>query len=286
MVNYLQIVRQRPQLIETEMRIIFLSLIFLGLFSCKESSSVKADKNNSEVLSEKIIQSKYPDALDRVFKAHGGLQNWTKKKVLVYDLPKAGYTEIHTTDLITRMDKIVSPDYSLGFDGKHVWLLDKYGSYKGDPVFYHNLMFYFYAMPFVLADDGIIYGETTNLIFEGKSYPGISISYDSGVGTSPKDEYFLHYDPQTYQMAWLGYTVTYNSGEKSDNVKWIRYDQWMEVTNIILPKAMTWYAYEGKVIKEAKNTVQFDNIVLSETSKPETFYAMPEGSKIIERPQQ
>ncbi len=268
------------------MRNAFLLLIFLGFFSCKESFRDNADKNNPQDLSVKTKQSKYPDALERVFKAHGGLQNWTKKKVLVYDLPKTGFTETHTTDLKTRMDKIVSSNFSMGFDGNHVWLLNKTGSYKGDPVFYHNLMFYFYAMPFVLSDDGIIYGETTDLIFEGKSYPGIRISYHSGVGTSPKDEYFLHYDPQTYQMAWLGYTVTYRSGEKSDNVKWIRYADWMEVNNIILPKAITWHAYDGKVIKEAKNTVHFENVTLSETLKPDSYYDMPVDSKIVERKQE
>lgn len=265
------------------MRNVFLLIIFLGYFSCKESSRDNADKKNPQDLPAKMVKSKYPDALTRVFKTHGGLQNWTKKKVLVYDLPKVGFIETHTTDLKTRMDKIVSSNFSMGFDGKHVWLLDKTGSYKGDPVFYHNLMFYFYAMPFVLADDGIIYGETTNLIFEGKSYPGIRISYNSGVGTSPKDEYFMHYDPQTYQMAWLGYTVTYRSGEKSDNVKWIRYTDWIEVNNIILPKTITWHACEGKVIKEAKKTVHFENVTLSENLEPASYFEIPDGGIIVER---
>ena len=30
--------------------------------------------------------------------------------------------------------------------------------------------------------------------FEGKEYPGILISYNSGVGASPEDEYILYYD--------------------------------------------------------------------------------------------
>ena len=53
-------------------------------------------------------------------------------------------------------------------------------------------MFYFYAMPFILADDGIIYEDVAALKFEGKSYPGIKISYESGVGESPEDEYILY----------------------------------------------------------------------------------------------
>ena len=51
---------------------------------------------------------------------------------------------------------------------------------KGIPKFYYNLMFYFYAMPFILADDGIVYEDVKPLDIEGKSYPGIKISYESG----------------------------------------------------------------------------------------------------------
>ena len=64
-------------------------------------------------------------------------------------------------------------------------------AYEGNPKFYYNLMFYFYAMPFILADDGIKYTDAEPLVFEGKSYPGIKISYEAGVGESPEDEYVI-----------------------------------------------------------------------------------------------
>ena len=129
-------------------------------------------------------------------------------------MPKPDGKETHTTNLYSRKDRIDASNFSMGFDGEQVWLLDENGNYKGDPVFYHNLIFYFYAMPFILADNGIVYGETEDLVFQGKRYPGIRISYEVGVGTSYKDEYFIHYDPETYQMTWLGYTVTYRERGK------------------------------------------------------------------------
>ena len=73
----------------------------------------------------------------------------------------------------------------------------------------------FLTMPFVLADDGINYQDVEPLVFEGKTYPGIQISYESGVGESSEDEYKVYYDPETNKMTWLGYTVTYFSKEKS-----------------------------------------------------------------------
>lgn len=226
----------------------------------------------------------YPEVLEKVFDAHGGLDIWKKQRTLQYDIPKPNNTETHTTDLWSRKDKVVSEQFTMGFDGQQPWLLDPNTNYQGNVEFYHNLMFYFYAMPFVLADDGIVYGKTDDLVFEGINYPGVRISYNMGVGTSPKDEYFIHFDAKTHQMAWLGYTVTYRSGEKSDNVKWIRYNDWAPVNGLILPKSITWYNYEGREIKDARNTLNFENISINEVSLPNSFYVKPEGAVYWTKP--
>ena len=102
--------------------------------------------------------------------------------------------EKHTIDLHSRKDKVETPPVEIGFDGKDVWLLDEAKAYKGNAELYHNLMFYFYAMPFVLADSGINYKVAEDLVYDGKNYPGIHISYNDGVGASSKDDYYLYYD--------------------------------------------------------------------------------------------
>jgi hypothetical protein len=141
-------------------------------------------------------------------------------------------------------------------------------------------MFYFYAMPFVLADDGIRYFETDPLIYEGKEYPGVGIGYQNGVGTSPEDEYFIHYDPNTFQMAWLGYTVTYRTGEKSDDIHWIRYDNWTNIEGVVLPKSISWHLVEEAKVGELRNTVTFENIQLSKDAVNEAIFSMPEGAEV------
>lgn len=57
----------------------------------------------------------------------------------------------------------------------------------------------------------------------------------------------------------------------------------MEVNNIILPKTITWHAYEGKVIKEATKTVHFENVTLSENLEPASYFEIPDGGIIVER---
>ena len=254
-------------------QILFFTLS-LVLFSCNEKTSKpkEVDTNTNSISAENI----YPEALIQVFEAHGGLKSWKKQRTLTYTIPKPDNPEIHYTDLLSRKDKIETPSYEMGFDGEGPWLLNKTKPYEGNVEFYHNLMFYFYAMPFVLADDGIQYSETESLHFEGMDYPGIQITYNAGVGTSPKDEYYIHYHPDTFEMVWLGYTVTYRTGEDSDNIKWIRYNDWGMFNGIKLPNSISWYSYEGRTIKELRNTVPFENVKLSEIKKPFSFYKKPE----------
>ncbi|MBD0778709.1 hypothetical protein HPE56_12980 [Maribacter sp. ANRC-HE7] len=259
------------------------TLILLVLFfSCKEKpKEVQSDVTKIPEKHVSTEENEYPEALDKVFDAHGGLQNWRGKRTLEFEIPKPDAREWHTVDLYSRKDKIALPDATLGYDGENVWLLDEAKTYKGNAALYHNLMFYFYTMPYVFADKNINYKKAEDLVFEGKSYPGVHMSYNDGVGASSKDEYYLHYDPETYQMAWLGYTFTYGSDEPSDDVRWIRYEDWMRVSDMVLPKSITWYAYEGRMIKAPKRTVSFENVTVSEKAKPDGFYKKPEKAGIV-----
>ncbi|KAA2215517.1 DUF6503 family protein [Maribacter flavus] len=257
--------------------------MLLLLMGCKEAAK---EKNTNETIGKTTetsnVVSRYPEAQRRIFDAHGTYGAWKEYKTLSYEIGKEKTNEIHVVDLPKRMDLVTMGTVQMGFDGTRVWLADPERNYQGDPVFYHNLMFYFYAMPFVLGDEGINYGDTADLLVDGKSFPGISVTYDSGVGTSPKDEYYLHYDPETFQMAWLGYTVTYRTGEDSDTIKWIRYDDWQKVGDLVLPKSISWVAYEGREMGEIRNTVQFENVELSKESKPNEYYAKPEAGVFVE----
>jgi len=214
------------------------ALIFLTLVVV----SCKSEKVKPEIETKKVEH--LPANLLAVINAHGGLERWSSKRALSYDVIHKEDIEKQYIDLRDRRELVVTNDYNMGFDGSNYWT-DADTSVKTNPIFYKNLIFYFYAMPFVLADEGIKYSETAPLEFGGVSYPGIKISYDEGVGVSPEDEYFLHYNASNNQMAWLGYTVTYHSQEKSTKIKWIRYDDWEEIDGLKLPASIMWYKNEN-----------------------------------------
>ncbi|MEP2280772.1 hypothetical protein [Maribacter sp.] len=261
----------------------FYLLVFaLAVFACKEAPKKEMVTDAVEAVEKQVDLDKYPAELNKVFEAHGGLNAWKGYKTLHFEMPKEDFNEIQTIDLHKRFDKISTPAYDLGYAGSDVWLMDKTGDYKGKPKFYHNLMFYFYAMPFVLSDDGIKYEEADALVYEEVSYPGYKISYNTGVGASSTDEYYIYYDAKTYEMRWLGYTMTYFSGEPSKKVNYINYDKWVKVNEVLLPQSITWHAVEEGEIKGAAKTVNFENATLSTEAKPMEFYSKPENAVIVE----
>jgi len=242
--------------------------------SCQEQKS-------AAVANAPIDMSKYPASIKSVFDAHGGLNKWNTMKSLSYDIIKDGTTEKQTLALQDRRELIEGPNFTIGYDGEKTWV-DADTSYKGNPVFYRNLMFYFYAMPFVLADEGINYAEVPALEFEGVSYPGIRISYNDGVGISPKDEYFIHYNPSTKKMEWLGYTVTYFSGEKSERISWIRYTEWDTFEGLVLPTELTWQKTEDNLPTGANSARVFENIKISTDYPEDSVFAISSDGEYVE----
>lgn len=242
-------------------KLAYLFLVFAVILSCKNETE---KKNNDK--------TKIPSEIAKVFDKHGGLTKWKSMRTLSFHKGD----ESHTIDLWSRKAIVQSSDYSLGFDGESVWVSDT-TKYKGNASFYYNLYFYFYAMPFVLADDGIQYEKANDLVFEGKKYPGFKISYQENIGSSPDDNYFFYFNPDTYQMEWLGYTVTYFSKKPTDQSNIIRYHDWNSVNGLLLPKAITWYKKDekGTPIEPRGKATEFTLPMLSNTSLETTFYQKP-----------
>lgn len=254
--------------------------LFIVAVSCKNKTTPTVDYSEEKL---DVTTSIYPENITKVFNAHGGLDTWNTMKSLEFTMKKPDGDEITTTDLKNRSSLIEMPNHMIGFDGETVWLKNKdTAQYKGNPKFYYNLMFYFYAMPFILADDGINYEDVDPLVFEDKIYPGIKISYESGVGESPEDEYILYYDSQTHQMTWLGYTVTYFSKEKSKEFHFIKYSNWQTVDGLALPETLTWYNYENNLPTTKRNDLQFTDIKLSKETPDADIFEVPEGATIAD----
>lgn len=241
-------------------KILFLCIVALLIVACKS----KENKDD--------VYKKYPKEVTEILKKHGGLDSWDLLETLSFNIND----EVHTVDLHSRKTVVTSPKYSYGFDGENVWVSDT-TAFKKDPKFYYNLYFYFYAMPFVLADDGITYSETKPITFNGKEYPGVKISYGKDVGSSPDDNYYLYYNAETKQMEWLGYSVTYFSKKATDKKSLIKYDKWEDVSGFLLPKELTWYQQDslGNPSAPAGKPVKFTLPLATQAKLADNYFKKP-----------
>ncbi|WP_103867628.1 DUF6503 family protein [Aquimarina sp. I32.4] len=199
---------------------------------------------------------------------------------MIFEIVKPNGNEKHTTDLKTRHARIETDAYALGYDGNEAWVAQDSTYFEGNPRFYHNLMFYFYAMPFVLGDEGIYYEKIEDLTVDDTEYFGYKISYGEDVGDSPKDNYFLYFDKISKKMKFLGYTVTYFSKEASEKVSLVEYADWSDVDGLLLPETLKWREYaDGGVVGEVKNEVRFVNASSSTEKSLPSIFKKPEEEK-------
>ncbi|MEM6641525.1 MAG: DUF6503 family protein, partial [Bacteroidota bacterium] len=246
-----------------------------AIFACSPSTE-SAYKTE---LDSYVAPAHHSSSLTSVFDAHGGFETWSKMKMLTY---RKG-NELTVTNLQNRKIKITDPNKVIGFDGQDVWQMpDSLDASRTR--FYHNLFFYFYAMPFVVGDPGAYYENVASKELAGKSYAGIKVSYNQGVGDAPDDNYIIWYDPDTKKMEWLMYTVTYSSQEPSDTYKLIKYSEWRNFEGLLLPTKMQWHQYDGESVGEPQgNALAFSDIALSQDAPADSIFTMPLGATIAPR---
>ncbi len=273
-------------------KIILLLIVLLSLSACKYDKKtndkdaqievVKVDSTTTVLKSNIEKPKEYPAQLQAIFTAHGGLAHWKQMNNLCFEMKGKNGEETHTVSLPDRKTKIESKDWSIGYDGKKVWLLKHDLGYEGNPVFYHNLMFYFYAMPFIIADPGTNYVAVEPAKLDGKMYNGFKVSYDAGVGDSSKDEYILYFDPETNKMEWLAYTVTFKDQTKSDDWHFVKYDKWQDVNGLLLPEKFTFWTVENGKPKAKKADYKFDKITATVTMLDASVFAKPNEAEYVQ----
>ena len=233
-----------------------------------------------KVPSQQVKTTPLPTLLQKALTAHGGLAKWQEMNTLEYSMERNQKPEKHIIDLQSRKVLLKHEDYQLGFDGQEVWISPNKEAFgKGSPRFYHNLYFYFYAIPFVLADPGVRYEVLPQKEIQGQLYNALKISYGAGIGDAPDDYYIAHFNTDTNLMEWLLYTVTYYSGEKNEKFKALHYE-WQQVNGLTLPSKLTGYKYEDGQVGDIRYTRPFTDVQIKSTKLNSSIFEMPNGSEI------
>ena len=247
---------------------------------CVLLTSCATDAYQNEAGSPEVASASALDILDKSLIAHGGLNTWQSYGSLEYDVIKGDNEGHHIIDLKTRRTLQSGENYVLGFDGKNTWVSPDLDAFPGNPDFYVGLDFYFFGIPFVLADPGTNRELLGDVTFNGTTYEAVKISYNAGVGASPDDYYIAHFDKETHLLTYLLYTVTFNSQEPNENYYARAYEEWQEVGGLLLPKKMAAYSWdkETRMLGEMRREAVFNNVTLDTKQPEEAVFAKPDNA--------
>lgn len=260
-------------------------ITFIFVLTAFYACSTKPKKNKqptTKKTTKYTYASHIPETMKQVFEAHGGAANWQQQRSMVFSIPKDSTKQKHILDLKTRQERIEAPNYTMGNYNGSLWITTQDTTMLKRARFYNNLMFYFYAMPQVLLDKGVQFEAIDPLDIENTSYPGFRVNFSEGTGDSDGDEYLLYYHPETHQLRWLAYTVTYFSKQASKKYNWILYDTYQTTNGVVLPKQISWVkTKEALPTLEIRNTVFFELNQLTETKPDSNIFKKPTNALLV-----
>lgn len=252
------------------MRLLYI-VIALGLGAC-----------NGPVSPEAGSYSAVNPLLKPVFDAHGGLDIWRSFRSLAFTLTTGSSSEDFIVDLNNRYERIKGSNYEIGYNGDEYWQWLKDTSVtEKNPKFAINLQFYFFAMPFVLADPGVNSEDLGERTLNDKPYRVIKITYDAGIGVAPEDQYILYVDPATHRLEYLLYSVTFFNADNAEKYSALHYTEWQQKEGLLLPYKLLRYAWdaEKQQLGQARGEKIFSNVELGKESPPAQVFTKPEGAK-------
>ncbi|MFC3880501.1 DUF6503 family protein [Algoriphagus namhaensis] len=214
---------------------------------------------------------------EKVLEAHGDWEQFYQAKAMSYQMiHETNLTkETHFINLDTRKTRIDADNFQIGFDGEQAWISPNRESFGGNSVrFYHNLYFYFYAIPYVFTDPGVTVTKVENRALNGISYPTFAAKFDSDKGDSPEDQYFMLINPETNRLEYLLYTVTF-FGNPNPSLSALKYDDYRNANGLIFPRILTGYTLENNETTKVRYQVSFADILLLDEGFDESLFEKP-----------
>ena len=222
------------------------------------------------------------NAIHRAIAAHGGMDAWQSFGAVAFDIVRGESATTNTVDLRSRKARMASEQFEIGFDGTDVWIMPGLEAFPGSPSFYNGLDFYFFGMPFLLADPGTVHEDLGRVTVDGEPYDAVRVSFEDDVGASPGDYYVAHFDVESHQLRFLLYTVTFFSGEPNENYNVRVYDEWQEVQGLLVPMKATSFAWDAENMSfgEQRSEATYRNVSIEASPPDSMMFVMPAGAVV------
>ena len=216
------------------MKNLTLSLLVTVAISC--TGTVQSDNDEATITSDLAvapdswIKDRVADAKERLgattagqkiwaaIEAHGGLSKWYSNGPVAFHFdyqPLDGSTRRDSYQVVDQWsvrsvhEVAANRTMKYGWDGQNAWSFPDTANVGVNPRFWSNTPFYFIALPFVLADEGVNLEELAPKEYKGVTYDLVKATYKDGMGDAPDDFYVIYIHPETKQMGGLRYIVSY-----------------------------------------------------------------------------
>ncbi|MEL7530110.1 MAG: DUF6503 family protein [Bacteroidota bacterium] len=255
----------------------YLIIPFLFLVACANVKPSEANAEAEAPILEEMPREVSP-LLSPVLAAHGGIATWDGFGSLSF---VAQYSperqESFLLDLISRQERIVGSAYTMGYDGVNYWQVLEGETKPKNPEFMINLQFYFFAMPFVLADEGVNISVLPNRTIAGQEYEVLKATFGDGVGVASKDQYLLMIDPASKQLTYLLYSVTYFDAGRAERYNAAHYAAWQTVNGLQVPKTMISYVWdaENETLGKERGRKEFREVSFTAERPDASIFARP-----------
>lgn len=228
--------------------------------------------------------------------AHGGLARWYGNGPLHFRYTYrslGGGPPIDTKQTIDTWssravhrvagDPLSSRVVRFGWTGEEAWVAGT-DSLAVNARFWSLTPYYFVAMPFVLADPGVVLEEAGQMEAEGTTYDLVRATFAPGTGDAPDDYYYLLLDPETQRVGGVRYVVSYpgffpEGGHTPERL--MLYDGHQTANGITLQEGFHSFAWTDGSAEEptAEGTVTDVRFV---PDAPDSLFARPAGATIQE----
>lgn len=200
--------------------------------------------------------------------AHGGLEKWYGNGQLqfrwVYHMedkdPVVIKNTLQTFDPKTMAVKhqVADSETTFGMNKGEAWIRPKDAEFSSPPSFWALTPIYFFGIPFVFNDENANFQKLPDpMVFEGKNYAQVKVTYDQTAGNSPDDYYVLLIDPETKITRGAYYIVT-NPLVAKDGPgppKFITLDNLQDFDGVKLPTGhRTFKIEDGKITGQMRFT--------------------------------
>ena len=264
--------------------IILATILTVSVLGCKPKKKAtkleKTTKTETHVFS--IEEKKGQLLLEKCLSAHGGIDKWNSFEGLEYNLVDNGKQVYQLTQLKDRRAYLKSKKYEVGFNGEVAWSVPDASQVSGkSAAFYYNLDFYFIGIPFLLKDPGVSVIYNGKYMISEKEYESIRITFGAGIGLSPKDVYYLYFDPKTFELNILTYSISYFDSENARIKSAKVYSDYRKVQGLIMPHKMENFEWADGAMGKSKNHLRlFSNINFLLEIPDESLFEVPEGAVI------